>query len=42
MKRLFFTLLAILISFYSYSQDRGKYDGLNNNMGNLFRLSNEM
>jgi hypothetical protein len=40
MKRIFFTLLAILISFYSYSQDRGKYDGLNNNMGNLFRLSN--
>lgn len=40
MKRTCFALLAIFISFYSYSQDQGRYNGLNNNLGNLFRLSN--
>lgn len=39
MKRIIYAFLTILISTYSYGQSTGPYKGLDNSLGNLFRLS---
>lgn len=39
MKRVIYGFIAILISTYSYGQSPEPYKGLDNHMGNLFRLS---
>ena len=39
MKKFLFTLVALILSLSVFSQ-KYPYDGLDNNIGNLFRLSN--
>lgn len=40
MRKLLFTLAVFLFTFYSFAQQRGNFNGLDMNMGNLSKLSN--